>query len=525
MKIRFRYAILAAALSMLPSTPAFAAVRNVLDHGASGTMEPKATAAIQAAIDECHAAGGGTVLLPAGDYLSGALTLKSNVTLHLETGATLYASTERADYPSGSRGRLLNAEEAENIAVTGRGTIHGQAEADYGTRWGVPEAPAFRTGILLFKNCRDIAIRDVTILYSDSWTLHLKRCQNAVIDGVAIFNNVRRLNSDGIDPNSCDNVRISNCHIVAGDDCIVFKATGDEPCQNIVVTNCVLETTTTALKLGTESVGGFRNIRVSNCVVKNTRTGIGFFMKDGSVMERVTFSNISIESMPSESVRDVYPIFMDIEPRHADTPVGTIRDVTFRDIHIESGSGVLIQGMPESPIENLTLENITLRATWADNYFNRKKAVGGRRTTRDERDTRFARQPAYIAVAHAKEVALDNIRVYIAEDAYRQFERSALYAYDLENFSVDNLYGDSHDSRFRTSPAVFENCKHGVIAGCAAPRVNTAFLRFRGPETFRILVAGNELSRSNMLLDKSGDIMPGEIKVMGNFELMSRYAR
>ncbi|MGI6456233.1 MAG: glycoside hydrolase family 28 protein [bacterium] len=507
------------------SHPAQTAIVDVRDYGATSGKESNQQAAIQAAIDACAENGGGTVYFPAGEYLSGTISLRDHITLYFEAGATLYASTKPEDYPQ--ERRLLHADGVQNISITGQGTIHGQATADYGARWGAPETPAFRTGILLFENCNNVVIRDINILYSDSWTVHLRRCEDVLIDGIRIFNNIRRLNSDGIDPNSCRNVRISNCHIVAGDDCIVFKATEPYPCEDIVVTNCVLETTTTALKLGTESRGDFRDIRVSNCIIKNTRTGIGFFLKDGATMERVNFSSISIENFNASAgpYQDIYPIFMDIEKRHEDSSTGTIRDVTFRDIDIRSGSGILIQGMPESLIDNLTLQNITLRISWLDDYSKRKKAVGGRRTYRDERDTLFARKPAYVTIAHAQNVLLDNVRVYITEEVYDTEERSAFYGSNLSNLTIRALYGDSHESIHRTPVIILENCSHGVVTDCVANRVSTTFLKLQGEGTRRILVVGNELSRVDLLVKTDDQVHSGEYKIIGNFELRSRFER
>ena len=356
-----------------------ATAHDIRDFGAKGDRTSDDQASIQAAIDACAEAGGGTAYFPAGDYLSGTIRLRSHVTVHLDAGATIWVNPSPEAYDDPKRGRLFVADDAEHIAIVGSGAIHGQGTADLGRRPGVSdEKPAFRTGIVLFEHCRHVAIRGIKILYSDSWSIHLKRCETVFIDGVTILNNYWRTNSDGIDPNSCRDVHISNCHIVAGDDCIVLKATDPEPCENVVVTNCTLESIATALKLGTESHGDFRNIHFSNCVIRHTSVGIGFYLKDGATMEQVSFSNISIECAdPVEVHHVVYPIFMDIEQRHADSPVGAIRDVIFRDIQIRSGSGILIQGMPESPIENLTLDTVTFRVERADSYEGRGKAVGG----------------------------------------------------------------------------------------------------------------------------------------------------
>jgi polygalacturonase len=421
-------------------------VFNVRDYGAKGDRQTNDRAAIQAAMDACAKAGGGTVVLPPGDYLSSALTFATGETLHLEKGATLWVATRREDYVqgahnsegAGARGRLLFADGAERIGVTGQGTINGQATGDLGRRWGAPETAEFRTGILLFQNCRDVTIRDVSLLYSDSWTVHLKRCEKVRIDGVTIKNNYRRLNSDGIDPNSCRDVVISRCTITAGDDAIVLKSTEPFPCENITVRDCVLESATAALKLGTESKGDFRDILFENCTIKNSPVGVGLYLKDGATMERITARNLKMEICDTKH-HDVAPLFIDIEKRHPDSKVGTIRDVTFQDMDILTGTGCLLQGMPESPIERLTLRNITLRVEQPDDYAKRRKPVGGRRTTKDDRDTLYARMPSYCAIAHVKGLTVDGLKVQIGEGAFKQYERSALALRQVEDTKVSGV--------------------------------------------------------------------------------------
>jgi len=450
-------------------------VFNVRDFGAAGDRQQNDRTAIQTAIDACSRAGGGTVCVPAGDYLSGTLRLQSHVTLHLGAGARLWASTDPHDYDSQHDyessggllvGTLIVAEDAEHVAVEGGGTIHGQGVADLGARWGVPDRPSFRTGICLFQGCRHVVIRDITILYSDAWTVHLQRCETVFVDGVTIFNNRHRLNSDGIDPNSCRDVHIANCHIVTGDDCIVLKATEPHPCENIVVTNCTLETTCAAVKLGTESFGDFRDIHISNCTIRNSPVGIGLYVKDGATMERVTFSNLSIQTPADWQEHSVAPIFMDIEKRCADSRIGAIRDVIFRDIHIHSESGILIQGMPEGPIENLTMQNITLRVDRAADYAARHKPKGSRRTMPHASDTSYARLPSYVTLAHVRGVMLDNIRVLIAAPAFREHERSAIYGYDLEDGVLRSIFRQPGEAAGQQPVIALHDSRRMLVTEC-----------------------------------------------------------
>ncbi len=445
--------LIATGLQHAAAEPVF----NVRDHGARGDRTSNDRSAIQSAIDACARAGGGTVLMPRGDFLSGTLHLASGVTVHLEVGATLWASTNRSDYPAGLS-HLLVAENARRVSITGQGVINGQGTADYGARWGVPAKPAFRTGILVFTDCQQVSVQGVTVLKSDAWTLHFKRCDGLTIEDVTIRNNYRRLNSDGIDPNMCRNVRIARCRIVAGDDCIVLKTTEAKPCENVLVSDCVLESASSALKLGTESHGDFRNIRFVNCVISNSPTGIGLYLKDGGTMENVVVSNIVINSS-ADTHRVVTPVFLDIERRHADSKTGRLRDVIFELLDITSGSGVLVQGMPERPIERLKFRDVRFRVPQADDYATRSKPVGGRRTTRDERDTPFAREPSYFTVAHVRELAVENLRVEIEPVAFRQFDRSAFCGRHLENAKLINVRRSPEPQEHRRPIIDLKDCQ------------------------------------------------------------------
>jgi polygalacturonase len=433
-------------LVLLAIAPCGAKVWDVAALGAKADKQTNAAPAIQATIDQCTAAGGGTVFVPAGDYLCGQLALKSNVTLHIEAGATLWVSPKKEDYSKGNR--FLFADGQDNVTIEGRGTIHGTGEADLGRRkTDKPEPrPEFRVGILELVRCRNITIRDVTVRYSDSWTFDLERCENVVIDGVSILNNYYRVNADGIDPVSCKSVRISNCHIVAGDDCIVCKTREGTPCEDITVTNCVLETIATAIKIGTESPSDFRNILVSNCVIRNSTVGIGIYIKDGGTAERISLTNCTIETIRQPELasgslaNSVYPVFADIEKRRPESPVGKIRDLSFSDITIVSDNGVLVQGMTAGRIENLTMRNITMRVDRASDYAARKKHVGGKvYDTEDRRETIYARKPSYVTLANIDGLTIDALQVFIPDEVFSKHPRSALSVHNTSNAVIRDV--------------------------------------------------------------------------------------
>lgn len=414
-----------------------AADQDIRKHGAIGDGSTLDTPAFQGAIDAASAAGGGVVRVPAGKYLVAHVALKSNVTLHLDQGATLLGSTDRKHYPA-KASTVLAAEDAEHIAIEGPGAIDGQMTANYGSRWGASEKPEWRTSLVRIEKCRDVTIRDVSLVNSDSWTLHLRRCEHVRIDGITIRDNYKRLNTDGIDPNSCRDMTIRNCRITAGDDAIVLKSTDPYPCENIEISDCVLESATAALKLGTESKGDFRHIRMRNCKIVNSPVGVGFYIKDGAVVQDVVAENIEMQ-MCGPTFHSVAPLFIDIERRHPDSKIGAVRDVTFAHIRITGGAGLLLQGMPESLLENVALRDITLNVTDPQDYTGRKKPVGGRRTTRDARDTKYAQMPTYAAMAHMKHLTIDGLKVNVAAADLARYPRSALALFAVEGAEIRDV--------------------------------------------------------------------------------------
>ena len=412
---------------------------NARDFGAKGDGQTLDTAAIQKVLDACGQSDGGTVILASGNYLSGSLKFSSKTTLRIEKGATLLASTNQDDYASGKiagKWGFLVADDANNLTLTGDGIINGQATGDL--RSGAAEKPALRVRTVLFDNCQNVTVSNLTILNSDAWTLNFKSCENLMIDDVTIHNNYRRINSDGIDPDMCRNVQITNCHISSGDDCIVLKTTEKQPCENVFVSGCVLESFGSALKLGTESFGDFRNIIFTNCAITHSPNGLGLYCNDGAMMENVSFSHIHINTGAFGN-STVTPIFMNIERREADSILGHIRNVTFEDIDITSGSGVLIQGMTENSIENLTLRNIRFRVDHADDYTNRQKPGGTSRRIKDASDILYVRAPSYITIADASNVTVQNINVSIAPAAFQMFERSAFYGANIDGLRLEGL--------------------------------------------------------------------------------------
>jgi hypothetical protein len=339
-----------------------------------GDGEQLDTAAVQDAIDHCHAAGGGMVVCPPGIYRIGTIELKSNVRLHLTAGATLKGSTQREDYRTiwtgiEEREFLVYAEKADNIAITGQGAIDGT-----GTHFFEPIPGNERMKVrdwrpyhmLTFLHCRDVLIRDVTLLDSPCYSIWPLGCERLRITGIKIIANRWGPNTDGIDPDCCCDVIISDCSIDCGDDCIALKSDtakygGMAPCENVTVTNCTMRTTTCGIRIGYEGDGPIRNCTFSNIVMHDTRTGINmlvprevgrpmFMIEHGPAIENIHFSNMLLDTQIA-----FYFWIGDDAARP-----GCIRNVNISDITATTEEGCHISGARDNAIENLRMNNVRL---------------------------------------------------------------------------------------------------------------------------------------------------------------------
>ena len=368
---------------------------SILDFGAAGNGVTNDGPAIQKALDAAAANGGGTVLVPGGKtYKSGSLVLPSNVELHLEAGARILASDDLADYGTFAEQEALNTDRAgvptyenceyagkpvnffiysrdtENVSITGPGTIDGNEEVFYGevTHWHIEGAWYPRIPLLFLEHVQHLTIKNCTLTRSGFWTTHLVGCEDVLIDGVRILNNLRMMNCDGIDPDHCKNVRIANCHIETADDCIVFKNTEGArqygPCENITVTNCTLTSTSAAIKFGTESVDDFANIVVTGCAITRTNRGISLQLRDEGSIRNCIFSNISIETrrFSHHWWGEGEPISVTAVDRKEGVPCGSIRNILFSNINTYGENGIFIHGAGEGRhnISGLTFENVTV---------------------------------------------------------------------------------------------------------------------------------------------------------------------
>lgn len=363
---------------------------NVMDYGAVADGATNNAKAIQAAVDACTANGGGRVTLPAGEYLSGSIQLKSNVDLHLELGAVLISSLKEEDIDDfmtrvddenrdtgWEGGCFLGAIHAENICLSGDGTIYGQGEKvfyDDGADGGFAESPmcvtAFRPRMILFEDVENLCVRDVTLRDAAFWTLHMAGCRHVRINGIRILNAVRGANNDGIDPDSCQDVIISNCLVESGDDAIVVKSTKPMAarygaCENIVITGCILHSHDSALKVGTETHGRIRNISFSDCVIRDCSRAVGIWVRDGGTIEDIHVHHLTgaVRRYADAPQRRWWgkgePVFVSATYRNEEKRFpGNIRRLSFDHLYLKSESCIFLAAEEDCPIKDVHMDHV-----------------------------------------------------------------------------------------------------------------------------------------------------------------------
>jgi hypothetical protein len=369
-------------------------VFDVRDFGASGKRGDDAHPALQKAIDACASAGGGTVLIPPGEYVSGSLELRSHVRVVVDAGATLFSAKGRAAFPKDA---LFYGEDLENVTLEGRGTVDGRAEYDWrendlddryihpnlvrqqaagkSLRRSFPKADAVGHLVQLVR-CRDVAIRGLSFVRSPSWTMNLWGCERIVLDGLDIRTSLPDgVWADGIDPDGCKDLHISNCTIETGDDALVFYSTNTfgaaRPCEDVTVTNCRLTSSSSAIKFCDGNQNCVRRVAIDNCVITNSNRGIAFMVFDGGYVEDVVISNVTIEC----TRRDWFwwgegdPLHFNVKRRNeidptlsADSqpPAGSIRNVLIRNVVARGFGTSTIAGHPDRPLENVTIDGLAL---------------------------------------------------------------------------------------------------------------------------------------------------------------------
>lgn len=371
----------------------------VTDYGIIPDASTNYTGEINSLIKRIHQEGGGVICFPAGTYISGSIELLSNITLYLSEGAILMGSDCYDDYPLVTASKipgwgmdthsgLIHALNGENISITGRGTIDGR-----GYHWWHKKFDD-RPRCVEFIGCNRVLIENVTFINSPMWTIHPVRCDNVTIQNITIENPADSPNTDGIDPESCRNVRISNCHISAGDDCIAIKA-GREfdlymkewASENITITNCTMARGHGGVVIGSEMSGGVRNLTISNCIFQNTDRGIRVKTRRlrGGVVENLRVSNIIMEHVfcpliincyyPCATLPEDEAFCSSKEPQPVAENTPIFRNFFFSDILVQEAvaSAGYIGGLPEMPVTGVQISRFFVSMVSPDDTSFRPK--------------------------------------------------------------------------------------------------------------------------------------------------------
>jgi polygalacturonase len=382
----------------------------ITSYGAKGDGKTLNTPFIQKTINACAEAGGGTVWIPSGVFLCGAIELKSNITIHLDNGATLLGSPDLKDYPK--RPVFIYGEQLRNVAFGGKGIIDGNGKAFFNDDWTHKARPE---PWIKFYDSHQITFRDIQLLNSPAHVLDFTECDGVNIDGINISNDMRSPNTDGIDIRNTRNVRISNCYIETGDDAICLKTSYKSTApkyftENVVVNNCILKSDDAALKLGTGSAYLTRNCIFSNCVIQDTRFAIALFMEEGGRIENYQFNNIIIQGKSRHKTE--YPIYIDIDKKKQEYSFGTIQGVRFNNITIETRGNILIGGQKSAWVEDIVLENIKLHIKNAVDLKDMKKPKGNKSVPRWADSDDFASENAHVMIGNARNITLRNFKIY-----------------------------------------------------------------------------------------------------------------
>jgi len=333
---------------------------------------------IQMALDTIAAAGGGTVFLRPGRHSTGALRLRSDVTLHIEEGAVLafmadyerYSENTVSVHAESSNRAYIVAQNAMNIAIVGKGTIDGRGDAfhtgfDEGVGTFTPVAE--RPRVIVFEDCTNVCLEDVHITDSPMWTIHLVRCCDIVARGFRVSNNRQLPNTDGIVIDSCSDVTISGAVIRTADDGVCLKTSlsdkGIGRCERIEISDSVIESKSCALKIGTESFGDISQVRFLRCRIENSNRGLGIFSRDGGKIEDVVFRDIEFDcsETPDGFWGSGEPFTMTKLTRRPERPAGAIRTVLVENVSGRSHGAINLFAEEPGGIDGIVLRGIDIK--------------------------------------------------------------------------------------------------------------------------------------------------------------------
>lgn len=459
--MRNKYFLLAFYLIMMLPLAA-QKIYNVKDFGAVGDGKTDDATAIQKAIDACSITGGRVFFPSAHIFMAGPFNLKSHIDFYVEAGAEVRANADEKVYIKSAfrqnpgEGTIwIGGENLQNVTISGSGYINGNGISFMGKELDDSyELKPFnildpRPHVLTIVGGSNIRIKDVRIGNSAYWTIHLVGCNDVVISGITLLNSLKVRNSDGIDLDHSKNVRISDCYIESGDDCICLKNRREYEefgsCENITVTNCTMTSRSCAIKIGSENMDTIRQVLFNNCIIKNSNRGVGIQNRDEGVVSDVIFSNMIIEGHLFSDVwwGKAEPIYITAYRRakinHKDANwrfpkgategrVGEVKNIYFTNIKCTSENGVYVSAESADKISNIVFDEVDL-------MLNKTTGIAGgvydRRPANVEGFVRGRTSGFYFDAAASITVRNSSVKWGNYPPAY--------FAHALESHSVPNL--------------------------------------------------------------------------------------
>ncbi|MGC8824182.1 MAG: glycoside hydrolase family 28 protein [Bacteroidales bacterium] len=477
---------------------------NIIDFGAIPDDSTVNTVFIQRAIDSCAASGGGTVYVPAGIFVTGTIELKSNVNLYLESGAELKGSARMADYKpyqsplfnTAATYGIIYAHRAQNVSITGQGAINGNDQAFFywdqikTIEWGelentrqkanfrrvesgigdgpvVPKAARPRQ-MVIFSECKNVLVRDIQLNRSPFWTLHFADCDGVIASGLKVWASMETPNSDGIDITSCRNVMVSDCDIRTGDDAIAitgyahhFELPGFHNLRhnsyNITITNCNLQSRSSGIRIGWIDQNSVKNVLISNVNITNSNRGIGIFVRDTGSIENITIAQVVISTRlhTGDWWGNGEPIHISAVRGNNNVKMGSIRNVTFRDVTCEGESGIILYGSEESRIKDVSFFNV--KFTLRNSKLN--EVAGGNIDLRGAYGTSlFAADISAFYAQYVDNLLLNQVDI-AWDNVTENYFKHGIHVKEFTNLQLNHIKASPAPSNKHLPPIFLENGK------------------------------------------------------------------
>jgi polygalacturonase len=417
---------------------------------------------------------------------------------------------------------MIYAENAKNIAVTGRGSLNGLAQYDYREMTGIDpdiareidlakaagvdmrryyrKRSAMNTYMFVLNDCSNILLRDITVINSPLWNIRLNDCDGVHVEGIYIFSDLEKgVNADGIDIVSTSNVIISDSTIVTGDDSIVLKTISKngkpaKPTENVTVTNCVLTSSSTPLMIGTETEADIRHVLFNNCVIRNSNKGFGINVQDGATVSDVIISNLTIETNRRHWNwwGDAEMCKFILHKRKPTSKLGVIRDIVIDNIIAHTQGTSTITGHAEQPVENIRMSNVQI-------FMNPE-------SKKDKRSTHA------LKIENVVGLKIRDLTVKWSNETEEEW-KSAISLKKVSDFNIESFSGRQGLKNSEEPAISMDDVSDGIIRDSRAAEDTSVFVRLSGNETKDITLRNNDTKKAKKPMVFSDEELKKEVEI------------